>query len=115
MTRNSTDRLLLAGATLLAIVAIGVLWQFKDAPQFCPAIYPVPDWCTGSETRPGVIVAIGLVLSILSATYVVYFTTRTPRIAMIILAAGIGFVCLATVFVVVTTMGGVVTPPIPID
>ena len=116
MTRNSIDRWLLVGSSLLAILSVGVLWQFKDAPQVCPAIYPVPDWCTAPQTPWRAVVAIALVLSLLSAIYIVYFTAGRPRIALIALAGGMLFVILIALAVAIAGMGGGIIPtPIPVD
>jgi hypothetical protein len=100
MTRNTADRLWLAGASLLAALSIAVLWPLRETSQPCPAIYPVPDWCAGTTTNTGVLVSIGLTLALLSAIFVTYFTAAKPRLPIVILTAAIATVSIICLLLV---------------
>ena len=111
-------RLWLAIGAVLAVVGIAVLWPLQQVGQVCVMIYPAPPGCGAEEPRWVPLVGIGLVIALLAAQVVLYFTAPRPRTPLILLSAGIVVVILLAVAIVALSQTGIwdpYQPPIMID
>lgn len=108
--------LVLGGA--LAIIGIAVLWPLQQVGQICIMIYPAPPGCGADEPRWVPLMGIGIIIALLAAHVVVYFTVQHPRTALIALSACIVVVILLAAAVVALSQTGIwdpYQPPIVID
>jgi hypothetical protein len=76
-------------AGVLSLLSIAVLWPLQFVGQVCILIYPAPPGCGAEEPRWVPFVAIGLVVALLAAAVIVYFTVAASRTPIILLTAGI--------------------------
>lgn len=117
-TPTTRPRLWLALGAVLAAVGIAVLWPRRQVGQVCIMIYPAPPGCGADEPRWVPLVGIGLVIVLLAAQVVLYFTVPRPRTPLILLSAGIVVVVLLAVAVVALSQTGIwdpYQPPVIID
>lgn len=77
-------RLWLIIASVLAVVSIAILWPLQQVGQVCVLIYPAPPGCGAEEPRWVPLVAIGLIVALLAAAFVAYFTRPAPRKLLVI-------------------------------
>lgn len=105
-------------ASVLAAVSVAILWPLQQVGQVCILIYPAPPGCGAEEPRWVPLVAIGLIVALLAAAFVVYFTRPAPRKILVILTAAmvvvLGVAC-AVVWLSQTGVWDPVQPPIIID
>lgn len=113
----STDRLPIARprlwlliATVLTTVSIAVLWPLQYVGQVCIMIYPVPPGCGAEEPRWAPLAAIGIIIAVLAAAFVVYFTVPAPRTALVVLCGVILAVTLVAAAVVALSQTGIWDP-----
>lgn len=102
----------------LSVLAIAILWPLQFVGQVCVLIYPGPPGCGAEEPRWVPFVAIGLVIALLAAAVVAYFTLPTSRAAIILLASGIAVVVALAAAIVWLSQTGIwdpYQPPIVID
>lgn len=114
----SRPRLWLAIGAVLAAVGTAVLWPLQHVGQVCIMIYPAPPGCGADEPRWVPLVGIGIIVALLAAQVVVYFTVQHPRTVLILLSAGIVVVILLAAAVVALSQTGIwdpYQPPILID
>jgi hypothetical protein len=104
----------LAVSSALAVVAIAVLWPLQYVGQVCILIYPGPRGCGAEEPRWVPFVGIGLVIALLAAAFVAYFTSDRARTLIIVFAAGVVVVTAIAAGVVALSQGGVWDPPQPL-
>ena len=105
-------------SSLLAIVAIGALWPLQQVGQICTLQYPAPPGCFSDVPRWVPLVAIGLIVVLLAASYVVFFTVHPSRTILVILAGVIVVVALLAAAIVALSQTGIwdpYQPPIMID
>lgn len=117
-TPSSRPRLWLALGALVSIVGVAVLWPLQTVGQVCVLIYPAPPGCGAEEPRWVPLVAIGIVIALLAAQVVVYFTAPRPRTPLILLSAGVVVVVVLAVAVVALSQTGIwdpYQPLVPID
>ena len=117
-TPSSGPRLWLGIGIALAVVGIAVLWSLRQVGQVCIMIYPAPPGCGAEEPQWVPLVGIGLVIALLAAQVVLYFTTPRPRTALILLSAGIVVVVALAAGVVALSQTGIwdpYQPPVLID
>ena len=117
-TPSSRPRLWLGIGIALAVVGIAVLWSLRQAGQVCNMIYPAPPGCGAEEPLWVPLVGIGLVITLLAAQVVLYFTVPQPRTALILLSAGIVIVVALAAAVVALSQTGIwdpYQPPVLID
>lgn len=100
--------------SVLAVVGIAVLWPLQQVGQVCILIYPAPPGCGAEEPRWVPLVAIGLVIALLAAQVVLYFTAPRPRVPLILLSAAMVVVVLVAVAVVAVSQAGIWDPYQPI-
>lgn len=115
---TARPRLWLVLAGVLSAVSIAVLWPMQVVGQVCILIYPPPPGCGAEEPRWVPLVAIGLIVAMLAAAFVVYFTAPAPRTALIVLCSAILAVLLVAAGVVALSQTGIwdpVQPPPLID
>lgn len=112
-TTTTKPRIWLAAAAVLSVIAIAVIWPLQYVGQVCVLIYPAPPGCGATEPRWVPFVAIGLVIALLCAAVIVYFTTNDPRVLVIVCVAGIIAVTLLALAVVGISQTGVWDPPQP--
>ena len=122
MTQDSTPstrpRLWLGIGIALTVVGIAVLWPLREVGQVCIMIYPAPPGCGAEEPRWVPLVGIGLVIALVAAQVVVYFTVPRPRTTLILLAAAIVVTVALAAAVVALSQTGIwdpYQPPILID
>lgn len=122
MTNDSTPstrpRLWLVLGAALTIIGIAVLWPLQQVGQVCIMIYPAPPGCGAEEPRWVPLVGIGVIVALLAAHVVVYFTVQHPRTALILLSAAIVVVILVSAGIVALSQTGIwdpYQPPIMID
>ncbi|CAN5225752.1 hypothetical protein BH11ACT5_BH11ACT5_15480 [soil metagenome] len=117
-TPSSRPRLWIAIGAVLSVVAIAVLWPLQQVGQVCILIYPAPPGCGASEPRWVPLVGIGLVIALLAAQVVVYFTVPRSRTPIILLSASIVVVVLLAAAIVALSQTGIwdpYQPPVIID
>lgn len=93
-------RLWLIIASALAAVSVAILWPLQQVGQVCILIYPAPPGCGAQEPRWVPLVAIGLVIALLVAAFVIYFTRPASRTILVILT-GAMVVVVALAFAIV--------------
>ena len=113
-TPSSRPRLWIAIGAVLSVVAIAVLWPLQQVGQVCIMIYPAPPGCGADEPRWVPLVAIGLVVALLAAQVVVYFTVPRSRTPIILLSAGIVVVVLLAAAIVALSQTGIWDPYPPL-
>ena len=113
-TPSTRPRLWLALGAVLAVVGIAVLWPLQQVGQVCILIYPAPPGCGADEPRWVPLVAIGLVIALLAAQVVVYFTVPRARTPLILLSAGIVVVVLLAAGIVALSQTGIWDPHQPL-
>ena len=113
-TPSSRPRLWIAIGAVLSVVAIAVLWPLQQVGQVCIMIYPAPPGCGADEPRWVPLVAIGLVIALLAAQVVVYFTVQRARTPLILLSAGIVVVVLLAAAIVALSQTGIWDPYQPL-
>lgn len=99
---------------VLSLAGIAVLWPLQTVGQICIAIYPPPPGCGAEEPRWVPLVAIGLVIALLAAQVVLYFTVARPRVPLILLSAGIVVVVVLAIAIVALSQTGIWDPYQPI-
>ena len=109
-TPSTRPRLWIALGSVLAVVGIAVLWPLQQVGQVCILIYPAPPECGAEEPRWVPLVAIGLVIALLAAQVVLYFTVPRPRVPLILLSSAIVVVVLVAVAVVALSQTGIWDP-----
>lgn len=117
-TPSTRPRLWLAIGAVLSVVGVAVLWPLQQVGQVCIMIYPAPPGCGADEPRWVPLVAIGVVIALLAAHVVVYFTVPRARTPLILLSAGIVVVVLLAAGIVALSQTGIwdpYQPPIMID
>ena len=117
-TPSTRPRLWLGIGIALAVVGIAVLWSLRQVGQVCIMIYPAPPGCGAEEPQWVPLVGIGLVIALVAAQVVVYFTLPQPRTALILLSAGIVVVIALAAAVVALSQTGIwdpYQPPVLID
>jgi hypothetical protein len=117
-TPTKRPTLWLAIAGVLSVLSIAILWPLQYVGQVCVLIYPAPPGCGAEEPRWVPIVAIGLVIALLAASVVLYFTVPRPRTAIILLAGGIVVVVALGAAIVGLSQTGIwdpYQPPVYID
>lgn len=117
-TPSSRPRFWLALGVVMAVLGIAVLWPLQHVGEVCPLIYPAPPGCGAEEPRWVPLVGIGIIIALLAAHVVVYFTAPRPRTPLILLSAGIVVVILLAAGVVALSQTGIwdpYQPPIMID
>ena len=117
-TPSTRPRLWLALGAALTILGIAVLWPLQQVGQVCIMIYPAPPGCGADEPRWVPLVGIGLVIALLAAQVVVYFTVPRPRLPLILLSGGIVVVVLLAAAIVALSQTGIwdpYQPPVIID
>ncbi|CAN5502744.1 hypothetical protein BH10ACT7_BH10ACT7_21550 [soil metagenome] len=111
-------RLWLIIASVIAVVSTAILWPLQQVGQICIMIYPAPPGCGAEEPRWVPLVAIGLIVGLLAAAFVVYFTRPAPRTLLVILTAAmvvvLGLAC-AIVWLSQTGIWDPVQPYVIID
>lgn len=115
---TARPRLWLIAASVLSVISIAVLWPLQYVGQVCILIYPPPPGCGAEEPRWVPIVAIGLIIAILAAAFVVYFTAPAPRTTLIVLCSAILLVLLLAAAIVALSQTGIwdpYQPPVIID
>lgn len=112
-TTTTKPRIWLAAVALLSVIAIGVIWPLQYVGQVCILIYPAPPGCGATEPRWVPFVAIGLVIALLCATLIVYFTKPDSRTLVIVCGAAIVAVTLIALAIVGISQTGVWDPPQP--
>ena len=113
-TPSNRPRLWIAIGAVLSVVAIAVLWPLQQVGQVCIMIYPAPPGCGADEPRWVPLVAIGLVIALLAAQVVVYFTVQRARTPLILLSAGIVVVVLLAAAIVALSQTGIWDPYQPL-
>ena len=113
-TPSSRPRLWIAIGAVLSVMAIAVLWPLQQVGQVCIMIYPAPPGCGADEPRWVPLVAIGLVIALLAAQVVVYFTVQRARTPLILLSAGIVVVVLLAAAIVALSQTGIWDPYQPL-
>ena len=103
----------LVAVSALALVAIGALWPLQHVGEVCIEIYPPPPGCGADEPRWVPFVGIGLVIALLAAAYVAYFTMARARALVIVLGAAIIVVTAAAAGVVALSQTGIWDPVYP--
>lgn len=103
----------LAVTTVLAIVAVGILWPLQHVGEVCIEIYPPPPGCGAEEPRWVPFVGIGLVIALLAAAYVAFFTMARPRALVIVLGAAIIAVTAVAAIIVALSQTGIWDPLYP--
>lgn len=117
-TPSTRPRLWLVLGAVLAVIGIAVLWPLQQVGQICTMIYPAPPGCGAEEPRWVPLVGIGLIIALLAAQVVVFFTVQHPRTPLILLSAGIVVVIVLAAGVVALSQTGIwdgYQPPIIID
>ena len=109
-TASSRPRLWLAIGAMVAALSIAVLWPLQKVGQVCVMIYPAPPGCGAQEPRWVPLVAIGVVVALLSAQVIVYFTSPRPRAILITLAGAMVFVVIVAAAVVGISQTGIWDP-----
>jgi hypothetical protein len=100
-------------ASALAAVSIAILWPLQQVGQVCILIYPAPPGCGADEPRWVPLVAIGLIVALLAAAFVVYFTRPAPRTPLMILTGAILVVLLVAYAIVWLSQTGIWDPVPP--
>ena len=77
---------LIIGSVLTA-VGIAVLWPLQQVGQVCILIYPAPPGCGAEEPRWVPLAGIAILIALLAAMFIAYFTKPAPRTVLVILAA----------------------------
>jgi len=113
-TPSSRPRLWLTIGAVLAVVGVAVLWPLQQVGQICVMIYPAPPWCGAEEPRWVPLVGIGLVIALLAAQVVVYFSVARSRTPLILLSAGIVVVVALAAAVVALSQTGIWDPYQPL-
>jgi hypothetical protein len=117
-TPSSGPKLWLVLGAVLAVIGIAVLWPLQKVGQICTMIYPAPPGCGADEPRWVPLVGIALIVALLAAQVVVYFTAPHARTPLILLSAGIVVVIVLAAGVVALSQTGIwdpYQPPIIID
>ena len=117
-TPSTRPRLWLGIGIALAVVGIAVLWSLRQVGQVCIMIYPAPPGCGAEEPQWVPLVGIALVIALVAAQVVLYFTVPQPRTALILLSAGIVNVVALAAAVVALSQTGIwdpYQPPVLID
>ena len=117
-TPSTRPRLWLGIGIALAVVGIAVLWSLRQVGQVCIMIYPAPPGCGAEEPQWVPLVGIALVIALVAAQVVLYFTVPQPRTALILLSAGIVIVVALAAAVVALSQTGIwdpYQPPVLID
>ena len=113
-TPSSRPRLWLTIGAVLAVVGVAVLWPLQQVGQICVMIYPAPPGCGAEEPRWVPLVGIGLVIALLAAQVVVYFSVARSRTPLILLSAGIVVVVALAAAVVALSQTGIWDPYLPL-
>ncbi len=113
-TPSSRPRLWLTIGAVLAVVGVAVLWPLQQVGQICVMIYPAPPGCGAEEPRWVPLVGIGLVIALLAAQVVVYFSVARSRTPLILLSAGIVVVVALAAAVVALSQTGIWDPYQPL-
>jgi len=113
-TPSSRPRLWLTIGAVLAVVGVAVLWPLQQVGQICVMIYPAPPGCGADEPRWVPLVGIGLVIALLAAQVVVYFSVARSRTPLILLSAGIVVVVALAAAVVALSQTGIWDPYQPL-
>lgn len=100
-------------AAALAVIVIAVLWPLRTVGQVCILIYPPPPGCGSPVPQFAVLGAIALIIVLLGAIAVVWFTASGPRVPMILLTAGILAVGVIALALVQLSQAGAFDPPYP--
>jgi len=117
-TPSSRPKLWLGIGVALAALGIAVLWSLQQVGQVCIMIYPAPPGCGAEEPRWVPLVGIGLVIALLAAQVVLFFTRTNSRTALILLSVGIVVVVVLASAVVALSQTGIwdaYQPPVIID
>lgn len=109
-TPNTPPRLWLAIGASLAALSIAILWPLQTVGQVCVMIYPPPPGCGADEPRWVPLAAIGVVVALLSAQFVVYFTAPRPRTVLIAVAGAMIFVVVVAAAIVGISQTGIWDP-----
>jgi hypothetical protein len=118
ITPITRPRIWIVIGAVLAAVGIALLWPLQSVGQVCILIYPAPPGCGADAPRWVPLVAVGLVIALLAAQVVVYFTVERPRTALILLAGAIVVVVAIAAGIVALSQTGIwdpYQPPIYID
>lgn len=107
-------RWLLALGGVLAALGIAILWPLREVGQVCIMIYPAPPGCGAAEPRWASLVGIGLIVVLFCAMVVVTTTVAAPRVALIVLMAGIVAAVVVAVAIVGLSQTGVWDGPQPL-
>ena len=117
-TPSSRPTLWLVLGAVLAVIGVAVLWPLQKVGQICTMIYPAPPGCGADEPRWVPLVGIGLIIALLAAQVVVFFTAQHSRTPLILLSAGIVVVIVLAAGIVALSQTGIwdpYQPPIMID
>ena len=117
-TPSSRPRLWLGVGIALTALGIAVLWPLQQVGQVCIMIYPAPPGCGADEPRWVPLVGIALIIALLAAQVVLFFTHTSPRTALILLSAGIVVVVVLASAIVGLSQTGIwdpYQPPVIID
>jgi hypothetical protein len=117
-TPSTRPTLWLALGAVLAVAAIAILWPLQQVGQVCVMIYPAPPGCGADEPRWVPLVAIALVVALLAAEVVLYFTVARPRVPIVLLSAGMIAVIVLAAGIVALSQTGIWDPhqpPVIID
>lgn len=106
----SKPRLWLFLAAVLSAISIGILWPLQQVGQVCILIYPAPPGCGAEEPRWVPFVGIGLIVALLAAAVVAYFTVQPSRTILIVLTGAILLVLLVSAGVVALSQTGIWDP-----
>lgn len=103
-------------AGVVAAIAIAVLWPLQTVGQVCALIYPPPPGCFSPVPGIASIGGIAIVIALLIAIAVVWFTMPAPRTALIVLTGAIVVVTILAAGLVALSQTGVWDPPVmPIE
>ena len=100
-------------ASVLAAVSVAILWPLQQVGQICVMIYPAPPGCGAEEPRWVPLVAIGLIVALLAAAFIVYFTRPAPRTILVVLTAAIVVVLALACEIVWLSQTGIWDPQQP--
>jgi len=111
-------RVWLLVGSLLAALSVAVLWPLQQVGQVCILIYPAPPGCGSDVPRWVPLAAVAVVIAVLAAMFVVYFTVARSRVILLVLAAVIVLVTALAAAIVSLSQTGIwdpYYPPILID
>ncbi len=113
-TPSTRPRLWLALGAVLTVVGIAILWPLQYMGQICILIYPAPPGCGAPQPPIAAFLGIGLLIALLAAQVVLFFTTPRPRLALILLSGGMIAVVAIAAGIVALSQTGIWDPYQPL-